>query len=305
MGIDTHALLFLRRVCDTHGPLGKTATIGRQAVHVPSQVAEKLIGVPIELDPGTFCETMLVRHFGSTVVHSFDNSDYEGATHVFDLNDPLPTDFYDMYDTIIDSGSLEHIYDTRTVLNNITSMLKPGGQVIHMNPSNNFCGHGFYQFSPEFYFSAYSSSRGFTNAEVFLAKVSNSRYWFYVKEPKGGQRAEVSSGLPLVCLVRAQKLTSGPLNTPVQQSDYVHHWGGDVSSRSSVKAPKVSRIKALLAKNRLIYAIAMRSYFSLIESAPYQTYLYRWQSGLSTRNKCLTKVPARQRHKLDSGDLNK
>jgi hypothetical protein len=175
-------------------------------------------------------------------------------------------------------------------------MLKPGGQVIHMNPSNNFCGHGFYQFSPEFYFSAYSSSRGFTNAEVFLAKVSNSQYWFKVREPKGGQRAEVSSGLPLVCLVRAQKRNNEPSNTPVQQSDYVHHWGEDVSLQSSDTAPKVSQIKVLLRKNRLIYAIAMRSYFSLIESAPYQTYFYRWRSGFNSRNKCLTKVPARQRN---------
>lgn len=296
MGIDTHALLFLRRVRNTHGPFGKTATIGRQAVHVPSQVVEKLLCVPIELDPGSFCETVLVRHFGSTVVHSFDNSDYEGASHVFDLNNPLPTEFYDSYDTIIDSGSLEHIYDTRTVLKNIASILKPGGQVIHMNPGNNFCGHGFYQFSPEFYFSTYSSSRGFTNAEVFLAKLSNSRYWFKVREPKGGQRAEVSSGLPLVCLVRAQKLSNGPSNMPVQQSDYVHHWGRDVSSQSSVTAPRMSQIKVLLKKNRLIYAIAMRCYFSLIESAPYQTYLYRWRSGFNSRNKCLTKIPARERH---------
>ncbi len=301
MGIDTHALLFLKRVHNTHGPFGKTATIGRQSVHVRNQVLEKLLGVPIESDLGSFCETLLIRHFGSIIVHSFDNSDYEGASHVLDLNDPLPTDFCDLYDTIIDSGSLEHIYDIRTALMNISSMLKPGGQVIHVNPSNNFCGHGFYQFSPEFYFSTYSRSRGFTSAEVFLAKVSNSRYWFKVREPKDGQRSEVSSGLPLVCLVRSQKIGNGLTKTRVQQSDYVHHWSREVRPQSSVVAPKVNQIKVLLEKNRVIYAMATRCFYSIVGSAVYQLYRYRWRSGVNSRNQCLTKVPTRHAHKFDLG----
>lgn len=295
MGFDTHALLFLRKVHDTSGSFGRTATIGRQTIHVPNPVLERLLGFQVEGSSDMFCEPTLLGHFGSTIVHSFDNSDYEGASHVFDLNNPIPKEFYEQYDTIIDSGSLEHIYDTRTVLKNIVSMLKPGGQVIHINPSNNFCGHGFYQFSPEFYFSTYSTSRGFTNAEVFLAKTSDSRNWFKVRKPEGGQRAEVSSGLPLVCLVRAKKLSNEPLNISVQQSDYVHHWGGDISSQSSVTAPGVSQVKKLLRKNHQIYAIAIRIYFSLFVSAPFQTYFHRYRAGLNARNKWLTKVPARRK----------
>jgi SAM-dependent methyltransferase len=295
MGLDAQALLFLKSVYDTSGSFGRTATIGRQAVHVPSPIAAELLGFPIDFEWGTFCEFMLTQHFGSSVVHSFDNSDYEGASHIFDLNDPVPTQFYNQYDTIIDSGSLEHIYDIRTALQSIARMMRPGGQVIHINPSNNFCGHGFYQFSPEFYFSTYSASRGFASLEVFLAKVSDSRKWFRVRKPEGGERAEVSSGLPLVCLVRAQKQSNDTSNTSVQQSDYVHHWSADASVKSFTVGLKASKVKEMLRENRQVHAILMRLYFSFVNSTPFQTYLHRWRAGYHGRNKWLTKVPTKRR----------
>jgi len=235
-----------------------------------------------------------VEHFGSTEVHSFDNSDYEGASHVLDLNEPLPSALYEQYDTVIDAGSMEHIADTMAVLENLSQLLKPGGQIIHVNPSNNFCGHGFYQFSPEFYFSAYSSLRGFTDLEVFLAKASNSRTWFQVTTPGGGQRVEVTSGLPLICLVHVQKATGDISFASFQQSDYIHNWDLDPALPESNRTGWYSKIKAYIKKNPRIYGFAIRAYFSIIASSPYQIYFHRWKRGFNSRNKWLTRVSARQ-----------
>jgi 2-polyprenyl-3-methyl-5-hydroxy-6-metoxy-1,4-benzoquinol methylase len=65
------------------------------------------------------------------------------------MNKPLPKTLHNKYDTVIDSGTLEHIFKAPEALEYCLLLCKPGGQILHMLPSNNWCGHGFWQFSPE------------------------------------------------------------------------------------------------------------------------------------------------------------
>ena len=39
-------------------------------------------------------------------------------------------------------------------------LTKIGGMIIHALPANNFCGHGFWQFSPELFYELYSPENG-------------------------------------------------------------------------------------------------------------------------------------------------
>ena len=50
----------------------------------------------------------MIDFLGATKVESFDNSDYEQATHIADMN--LPIEGAETYDTVLDAGTLEHIY---------------------------------------------------------------------------------------------------------------------------------------------------------------------------------------------------
>src|SRR5262245_2106369 len=122
MGIDFHTLNFLRFAA-RDGAFGRVATIGRQAIHISPRTRRALLGA--QPGPDAYCEDLLNRHFGATSVESGDNSDYEGATHVFDMNQKLDTEA--RYDTVFDGGCLEHIFDPAQALENFSRLCAPGG----------------------------------------------------------------------------------------------------------------------------------------------------------------------------------
>ena len=74
-----------------------------------------------------------------------DISDYEGADFIQDLNHPIPDELNEMFDLVIDGGTMEHLFDTKQCIENISRMIKVGGRVIHMQVSNNYSGHGLYK----------------------------------------------------------------------------------------------------------------------------------------------------------------
>jgi SAM-dependent methyltransferase len=105
------------------------------------------------IDDNTFFTAL-----GFNEVHSCDHSEYEGATHVFDLNLDVPEKYHGSYDVIFDGGTLEHVFHVPNVLKNIYKLLKPGGRIIHAAPTSNFADHGFYMFSPTFFFDYYGTN---------------------------------------------------------------------------------------------------------------------------------------------------
>src|SRR5271165_4122059 len=220
MGINVHSLQFLM-FARRKQPFGRVATIGRQGIHVPKSRLKRLMNLNNEVDFGPFCEELLKDQFGAVKVDSFDFSDFENATHLVDMNKPLAIE--KTYDTVFDGGSIEHIYNAPQALANVSAMCAHQGQILHILPANNFCGHGFWQFSPELFFSLYSESNGYEETQVFLAEMTNERIWFEVRKPQDGKRAEVISSAALYILVRTRK-TGRFSHENVQQSDYLYSW---------------------------------------------------------------------------------
>jgi hypothetical protein len=223
MGIDIHALNFLRFACNTQ-PFGTVATIGRQALLVDPWTLKQQMAFPQQRDFGPFCEQLLIQCFGATGVESYDNSTYEGATYIQDMNCELNS--VRLYETVFDGGCLEHIFNVPQALYNVSAMCAPGGQILHVLPGNNFCGHGFWQFSPELFFSLYSVNNGYGETQVFIADLLDTEYWYEVKKPQDGMRANVSSATSLYVLVRTKRVSDQFVHSKVQQSDYVQLWDG-------------------------------------------------------------------------------
>ena len=69
---------------------------------------------------------------------------------------------------MIESGSLEHIFNFPVAITNLAGMLKVGGTLFVTTPANNLMGHGFYQFSPELMFRVFSDENGFALRDVLL-----------------------------------------------------------------------------------------------------------------------------------------
>ena len=223
MGIDKHSLNLLRYARTRHGDLGRAITLGRLTIQLGPRACRKLGG----MQRGSYCEALLGKAFGASQVDSIDNSAYEGATIVADMNLPVPASLHGGYDSVIDFGCTEHIYDVAQSLRNMASMCKPGGSILHAVPANGCCGHGFYQFSPELFFSRYTAKNGFADTEVFLADMCDARYWYRVSPPRDGKRINIRSMGEVYVLVVTRRIAQA--SDDVQQSDYAFTWEDQAS----------------------------------------------------------------------------
>jgi len=140
------------------GGLGKILTLSRYSIAFSRDDFNRIcqnkgfdFAIEDNGDPeGLLYDEQVFRALGFDSVVSMDNSRYEGADIVFDLNsDALPKDMEEKYDYILDGGTLEHVFDFRNSLKLIHKMLKVGGTFIFDLPSAMYdLNHGFYHISP-------------------------------------------------------------------------------------------------------------------------------------------------------------
>lgn len=248
MGIDVHAWHLLRWAARKSNGFGKVATIGRQRMNIPAEELRKHISLPVDYQHPQYCEDLLIRAFAAESVDSFDNSDFEGCTFVADFNKPLvPTR---QYATVIDIGCVEHIYNVAQAMSNISLLCANGGQILHCLPANNYCGHGFWQFSPELFFSLYSTENGYSETQVFIADLDDETVWYEVIPPRGGQRVAIWSDTRLFALCRTVRRGNFS-HENVQQSDYVFLWNKDTRHTAPQDTPtRRALLKAVLKQNR-------------------------------------------------------
>ncbi len=267
MGLDingTRALLHARK---QGVDFSRTAMIGRQGLHL--NVASltrnlKDFGFAASASESArllsaekgYAEPFL-RLLGGDHIVSFDISDFEGATHTHDFNLPLDKKFSRQFTVVLDSGSLEHIFNFPQAIANCMEMVDIGGHFIAITPTNNFLGHGFYQFSPELFFRIFSPPNGFALRRM-LAFESKGATWYEVVDPDAlGQRVSLINRRETYLLVIAQKTAELPVfSAGVQQSFYSAQWqlGRPVGHwltrsiagwRSRVPAPLVLSVQAI------------------------------------------------------------
>jgi len=183
---------------------------------------------------GGYCDRMFRELFGVRELDAIDASGHEGAMIVHDLNVPVGSSLHQSYNVIIDGGSLEHIFNVPVALASLMRMLQVDGWLLLTNPANNLCGHGFYQFSPEFAFRVFRPANGFELERVSLVEarfpsveLSRRRPVLEVADPDqiGTRVLRLSSRVSmLMVLARKIQHLSEPFAHAPQQSDYVARW---------------------------------------------------------------------------------
>ena len=252
MGIDIHALQLLKHNQKNNGNLGKTITLGRLSVLLGPKLAKKWAGT----DQGAWCEDLLMKHFGATEVDSIDNSDYEGAKIVFDYNQPVPKELHQQYDTVIDFGCSEHIFNVAQVFKNTADMCKIGGRILHILPADNFCGHGFYQFTPEFFFSIYSEENGFSNTDIFISELFDHKKWYAVEKSKDGKRINIRTSHETCIIVSTEKTRNSEIEA--QQSDYGVIWANSKTTQPPHRPSKIMALQEILIHSPILLNALMR-----------------------------------------------
>lgn len=223
-----------------------TLQVGRQTLATDVSIRRALreagtehSGPAIERDG--FAEG-LFRLLGATTVESIDASDWEGATIVHDLNEPLPAALRRRYSAVFDGGTLEHVFEVTTALRSCLDAVRLGGHFLAITAANNLCGHGFYQLSPEIYFS-FLTSAGFEVQIALIRAMHPAARWYIVPDPRRiGRRVDVHGMLFAQLLyVSARRTRIVDLDAIVpQQSDYETAWAG------RTQPSRVARIRRAL-----------------------------------------------------------
>ena len=259
MGLDINAVQFLIAARQEGVEFGDVLMLGRQDLNVyPARMREILAkhGLPTEAfaegatDTG-FAEPVF-KSLGAKNVFSLDASNFEGAEFVHDLNQPLPPELRERFDLVYDGGTLEHVFNFPVALKSCMEMLRPGGRFFTHTCMNNWCGHGFYQFSPELFFRVFSAEQGFGVERMVAHRVGPYGRWYEVADPGAiRSRVEVITFTPLQLLVRARREKVVPIFAVApQQSDYTPRWDEDAgggaadaeNNRYTPSRPKLARL---------------------------------------------------------------
>jgi SAM-dependent methyltransferase len=232
MSLDINAVLFLIDARRRGADFGEVLTLGRQDLNVyPAKMVKVLEthGFPttgFKGDPKVLYAEPCFLSLGAKKVSSMDFSDFEGATYVHDLNKPIGVELKERFDLVYDGGTLEHVFNFPLGLQNCMEMVKPGGHLFIHAGTNGYCGHGFYQFSPELFYRALSPENGFEVLRMVLFRVGPYGPWYEVRDPNDVQtRVELVSLWPMQLLIRAKRTRVVPIFTnPPQQSDYTPRW---------------------------------------------------------------------------------
>jgi len=246
MGLDINDIQFLLAARRRGAELGDVLMIGRQGLNVyPARMRQVLTeaGLSPKLfapeAPDTGYAEPVFKSLGARSVVSLDVSAFEGAEHVHDLNQPVGENLKQKFDLVYDGGTLEHVFNFPVALRNCMEMVRENGRFFAHTCANNWCGHGFYQFSPELFYNVFSEDNGFEVERMVIHVVGPYGRWYEVANPQAiRSRVELFNSFPLLLLVQARRTKIVPLfaKTP-QQSDYVPRWSEPTSGQPNAFAP--------------------------------------------------------------------
>lgn len=275
MGVAKGALKFLLELKKSSNKVhGKILQLGRQCTYVTAnqikQIAKEFdVAIDESVVPalsfhsglkllGFVDDITFFRMIGFEEVESLDYSDYEGSTHVHDLNLPIPEKFYGQYDVILDGGTLEHIFHFPNCLSNIHKMLKPNGIIIHSSPSHNHVDHGFYMFSPTVFYDYYTANKyKILQSNIFEYQSSHTKPWIVYNYYRGcidhlnyGGWGNKLLGIWFV----GEKMCESTCSVIPQQSQYLDSW--DLSSSTARVRNLKNRTKDFIKQHPLLYRFA-------------------------------------------------
>jgi hypothetical protein len=230
--IDKMSEVFLRACAARGVDFSRTLMLGRQ-----------------QLSDASFAEPFF-RGLGASAVESLDASGFEGASVIADLNRPLPRDLRRRFSVVFDGGTLEHVFDVATAFRSCLDLVELDGHFIAISPTNNWPGHGFYQFSPELLFRVLSIDIGFQIRGAFVAELRTAQRWYEITDPRDlGARLYWRNPFRTYVMMVAKRVKVVDLSefTP-QQSDYTARWDGLAATPADRAAYNAHGIKSTLKR---------------------------------------------------------
>ena len=189
MGLLPQATRFLLREHQVREITGRFLFIGRQTTYTTLERALSLISQEsVVLNPGRhvsydddtragkssnqryLSDFSLISHFSKAECSSLDVSQYENATIICDLNQPVSPCHRQQFDFIYNGSCLDNIFNPAQALINITDLLAPGGRVLNVEHGTR-CNNPYTTFNPAWFFDYYALNH-FIRWHIFIAAFS-------------------------------------------------------------------------------------------------------------------------------------
>lgn len=158
MGINLEYVEILDRLDHAGLLAGRRSVIefGAQQLSVKRDVLHRFLrklGRAQGLQPDELDTRRLYREFGFAEYDAIDTNGESGAL-VFDLNRDLAADFAfeRRYDLVTNLGTAEHCFNQEQVFRNVHALCAEGGLMIHALPSQGWVNHGFFAYTPRFFY---------------------------------------------------------------------------------------------------------------------------------------------------------
>ena len=211
MAISPDVLALIRAEHERAPVTGDVVTIGRQS-----------------MDDGT-TDRQLFDELGAATLMAMDVSDYEGATIIHDLNNPLPVALHNICDFLFDGSCLDNLFDPANAMRSFAKMLRPGGRMMLVEHGTAIQG-ALICFSPEWFYDFFAAN-GYELHGITLLPFPAGRW-----EPKqwvpyeGGKPVTASPGTEIgdfYTVVIAEKRAESTDGRALIQAQYrVLHGGG-------------------------------------------------------------------------------
>ncbi|HEX8624842.1 MAG TPA: methyltransferase domain-containing protein [Allosphingosinicella sp.] len=176
---------------------GRVATFGRMTMLVNGkdvkELAKRLDGYTpavAQLPDGDIDDQAFFAALGVASLTSIDAMDVDRPTMIADLSRPLPEKLHGSFDAVLDSGTMEHVANFASCLQNSCRLVKVGGYVVHSIPSTNFLDHGYFSVSPIFYVDFFEVNRWRRHflalyGTIWTKTNAERTYWSYTPEVFG------------------------------------------------------------------------------------------------------------------------
>jgi SAM-dependent methyltransferase len=300
MGLAFSTVRFLLDAYGRGVSFKKTLTLGRTQLYLlPSEIRKvcrlagrELSDSALETKFGGYADAFLKSLLNIEELEVLDYSDYQGASVIHDMNRPIPPELEAKFDAVIDSGTIEHIFNFPVAIANCMKMVRPGGRLFIITVANNHCGHGFYQFSPELFFRVFNNRNSFPLERMLLLnhpfpglELSGRQRLYTVQDPDDMRyRVGLVTDSPVLLLLEAERRSAEEILLAVpQQSDYTTLWRSRREKQGrSLDNPLPHKAVDLLRKlfhatpERFIFWPVRR--FAMLAAGLYQRHLYSFRN---------------------------